>query len=145
MAILLDTSAIVVFLRRGRLARYEAAAAAAGEALAGGRALLSAVSSAELLVGARDARAVADLSDLLAAIPVVAVDRAVGALAGRMGASARRAGATIPLPDLLIAATAVWLDVPLLTCDSDHARGVALGASPGGEPWSTLRLHAASE
>ncbi|HUG39540.1 MAG TPA: PIN domain-containing protein [Longimicrobiales bacterium] len=144
MAILLDTSAVVVFLRRGRPARYEAAATAAGEALAGGRALLSAVSSAELLVGARDRRAVADLSSLLASVPVVAVDREVGALAGRMGALARQAGATIPLPDLLIAATAAWLDVPLLTCDSDHARGAALGTSPAGGPWSSLRLHAAS-
>ena len=51
---------------------------------------------------------------------------------------------TIPLPDLLIAATAVWLDVPLLTCDSDFARGRALASEAEPGLWSSLRRHPAS-
>ena len=64
-----------------------------------------------------------------------------------MGQRARTrtaAGATIPLPDLLIAATAVWLDVPLLTCDSDFARGLELGSEVDAEGWGSLRLHPSS-
>jgi predicted nucleic acid-binding protein len=43
------------------------------------------------------------LESFLEALPVVAVDRDVAALAGWMGAYARKNGATIPLADLLIA------------------------------------------
>ncbi len=76
-------------------------------------------------------------------LPVIDAGREVAQLAGRMGSAARQAGSTIPLPDLLIAASAVWLDVPLLTCDSDFRRGVEVGG--GSEPgmWSKLRFHAA--
>lgn len=144
MATLLDTSALVVFLRRGRDPALAQVADAAREALEAGRGLLSVVTSAELLVGARDEQAVARVSALLGAIPVVAAGREVGELAGRMGAAARATGGTIPLPDLLIAATAVWLDVPLLTCDSDFGRGRDLATVAGVALWSPLRLHPAS-
>ena len=144
MATLLDTSAVIVFLRRSRPGRFESVAAAAGDALGSGAGLLSAVSATELLLGARDDGAAADLRALLARVPVVASDREVAELAGRMGAAARRAGAPIPTPDLLIAATAVWLDLPLLTCDSDFGRGVTLGEAGGSPEWGRLKLHPAS-
>lgn len=144
MATLLDTSALVIFLRRRRDPALAQVADAARQALEAGRGLLSVVTSAELLVGARDAEAVARVSALLDALPVVAAGREVGELAGRMGAAARAAGETIPLPDLLIAATAVWLDVPLLTCDSDFGRGRDLASAAAAGPWSSLRLHPAS-
>lgn len=65
-------------------------------------------------------------------------------LAGRMGAGVRQAGAPIPLPGLPIGATAVRLDVPLLTCDSDFRRGMEAGGGSGGSRWLELRLHPAS-
>lgn len=113
--------------------------------LRSGRAIVSAVTLAELVVGARDAAAEARVLDLLHRLPVVAADREVAARAGRMGRSARARGATLPLPDLLIAATAQWIGVPLLTCDSDFGRGRALAsAAPPGEPWHGFELHPAS-
>ena len=108
-------------------------------------AVLSAVTVAELVVGARDDQAQARLRDLLDLVPVVAVDREIADRAGRMGRRARAAGATLPLADLLIAATARWLDVPLLTCDSDFRRGrdLALAAAPS-DSWHGFRMHPAS-
>lgn len=148
MATLLDTSALVVLMRRRRPERLAGVVAAARSELEAGRALVSVVTAAELLVGARGADAAGRLQRLLDHLPVVDAGREVGLLAGRMGGAARSAGVTIPLPDLLIAATAVWLNVPLLTCDSDFGRGVTLGAAAEDGAaevvWSSLRLHPAS-
>jgi len=144
MATVLDTSALVVLLRRSRPPELEPVAEAARGELESGRALLSAVTAAELLVGSRGRAGGDPLLDLLERLPVVDTGREVAGMAGLMGAAARRAGATIPLPDLLIAATAVWLDVPLLTCDTDFRRGMEAGGGSGPGPWAKLRLHPAS-
>lgn len=144
MATLLDTSALVVLLRRSPPADRVGTAEAAAEALRSSRALISSVTVAELVVGARDHRAGRLLLDLLADVPAVAPDREVARLAGRMGRDARAAGSTIPLPDLLIAATAAFLRVPLLTCDSDFARGNALARGGNPRAWRGFRLHEAS-
>jgi predicted nucleic acid-binding protein len=69
--------------------------------------------------------------------------RDIAVRAGRMGAVARARGALVPVPDLLIAATAITLDIPLLTCDSDFGRGSGLGGRAG--DWARLRLHPASD
>jgi len=124
----------------------------AREEIDSGRCLVSSVTATELLVGARGDAGLNALGTLLEALPVVAVDREVATLAGFMGAYARRNGATIPLADLLIAATAVHIDIPLLTCDQDFARGRRL--APGGrrgrtrgsgaELWQRFALHSAS-
>ena len=145
MASLVDTSALVVLLRRRPPpGTAEVGAAAAGE-LRAQSAIVSAVTVAELVIGARDARAEATILDFLGHVPVVAADREVAGLAGRMGRGARAAGATLPLPDLLIAATAQWLGVPLLTCDSDFARAVMLAERAGPtDPWRGFELHPAS-
>ena len=108
MATVLDTSALVVLMRRSRPPELEPVADAARGELEAGRALLSAVTVAELLVGSREGP--------------------------RLG----------PLLDLLIGATAVWLDVPLLTCDSEFRRGIEAGDASRLGAWSKLRLHAAS-
>jgi predicted nucleic acid-binding protein len=152
VATLLDTSALAVFIRRRRPSGVEELARAAREELEAGRVLVSSVTAVELLVGASSDAAVKQLSGLLDALPVVSPDRDVALLAGRMGAYARARGATIPVPDLLIAATAVWLDVSILTCDSDFLRGSRLGHTEegvnreddGGRLWGRLRLHPAS-
>jgi predicted nucleic acid-binding protein len=143
VATLLDTSALVVLMRRGRPAALEAVAEAARSELEAGRAMVSVVTSVELRVGARGPGAADRLDGFLARLPVVDAGREIGALAGRMGAVAHSAGETIPLPDLLIAATAVWLEVPLLTCDSDFARGVEVDSVGDEEGWTSLRLHGA--
>jgi predicted nucleic acid-binding protein len=144
MATVLDTSSLVVLIRRTRPARLESVAEAARSELEAGRALLSSVTAAELMVGSRSGSAMGPLRELVERLPVVGAGREVAALAGRMGAAARHAGATIPLPDLVIAATAVWLDVPLLTCDSDFRRGKEAGEDAGAGAWCKLRLHPAS-
>ncbi len=128
MATLLDTSALIVLLRRRPPRGTEGVAAAAEDRIRAGRALLASVTVAELLVGARDEEAESRVSALLEKLPVVAFDRDLATLAGRMGRDARRAGRVLPLPDLAIAATAVWIGVPLLTADSDFAAGSVLGA-----------------
>lgn len=131
-------------MRRSRPAGLGAMADAARAELEVGRGLVSVVTAVELRVGARDRRAEDRLDRFLERLPVVDVGREIGALCGRMGAVVRSAGATIPLPDLLIAATAVWLDIPLLTCDSDFARGLEVGSGEDPEGWGALRLHPAS-
>ncbi len=145
VATLLDTSALVVLLRRsppaGRLAVAEAAAAE----LRSSRGLISAVTVTELLVGARDSAAETRLLEFLTRLPVVASGREIADAAGRMGRQARNLGAILPLPDLLIAATARWLDVPLLTCDADFARGQRLAERSGSNnAWRGFRLHPSS-
>ena len=144
MATVLDTSALVMLMRRNRPPGLGQVAEAARGELEAGRALLSAVTAAELLVGAPGNAATGPLTELLARLPVVDAGREIARVAGQMGAAARQAGATIPLPDLLIGATAVWLNVPLLTCDSDFRRGIEVVGGPGLGAWSKLRLHPAS-
>jgi predicted nucleic acid-binding protein len=144
MATVLDTSALVVLMRQRRPPELEPVAEAARGELEAGRALLSAVTAAELLMGSRGEVAMGRLMELLDRLPVVDGGREVARIAGSMGATARRAGATIPLPDLFIGATAVWLDVPLLTCDPDFRHGIEAGGSSSRGAWSKLRLHAAS-
>ncbi len=144
MATVLDTSALVVLMRRSRPPGLEPVADAARGELEADRALLSAVTAAELLVGSRGRAATGQLTELLDRLPVVDAGREIARVAGQMGAAARQAGATIPLPNLLIGATAVWLEVPLLTCDSDFRRGIEADGGPGLGAWSKLRLHAAS-
>jgi predicted nucleic acid-binding protein len=142
---LVDTSALVVLLRKMPPPGTEGVAIAAAAEIRARTAVVSAVTVAELVVGARDAAAEARVMDLLERLPVVGADREIAESAGRMGREARVAGATLPLPDLLIAATARWLGVPLLTCDSDfgRARDLALVAPRSG-PWHGFRLHPAS-
>lgn len=145
MACLVDTSALIVLMRRSPPRGTEGVAVALEAELRARSAIVSAVTLAELIVGARDAAAESRVLDLLDRLPVVAADREVAARAGRMGRRARARGATLPLPDLLIAATARWIGVPLLTCDPDFGRGrdLASAATPD-DPWHGFDLHPAS-
>jgi predicted nucleic acid-binding protein len=149
VATLFDTSAVAAYVRRR--SPHEQVVQVARAELAAGGAVLSVVSAAELLIGARDEAGGARLKTLIEALTVVPVDLTVGMMAGELGAYARRRGATIPLPDLLIAATALRLELPVLTVDSDFARGRSLalddsdpGGEEGGRLWRRLQLHAAS-
>ncbi|MBI4519525.1 MAG: PIN domain-containing protein [Gemmatimonadetes bacterium] len=140
---------MVLFLRRARPPSQEGAALAARRELRAGQALVSVVTAAELLLGARSPAESENLGELIDRLPVVAADREVSELSARLGAYVRRRGATIPLMDLVIAATALWLDLPLLTCDSDFDRGrrLAEGRDDGDEGarlWRSLMIHPAS-
>jgi len=142
---LLDTSALIVFLRRSPPPAFAAVAEATADGIRGHRAVVPAVAVTELLTGARDHRAEYRVLALLERLPVVAAGREVASLAGRMGREARASGGPLPSPDLLIAATARWLELPLLTCDSDFSRCRALAAAAQADsPWHGFTLHAAS-
>lgn len=152
MATVLDTSALTVLIRRGTPRELKGVSKSARDAVEGGGAVVSVVTAAELFVGARNRAAIERLSDLLDVLPVVSPDREIAGWAARMGASARGRGATIPVPDLLIAATATWLDISLLTCDSDFRRGKEVAKdtpAPSDDPdgiglWDRLPLHPGS-
>jgi predicted nucleic acid-binding protein len=149
VAALFDTTVGVLLLRRrpppetGTLIR-----AAQAEILAGA-ALFPAVAASELLAGEKDEEKGRALSRSLARIPTAVLTPEAAGDAGTMGAFLRGAGQAVPLPDLLIAATAVWLELPLLTWDGDYARSVrvageATSTHPGALLWRRLRLHPAS-
>lgn len=122
MATVVDTSVLAALIRK-RASGHEQAVRAARDEITAGRGLISVVTLAELLVGARDAAGAERLRALLRPIPIAPLDEQTGLVAGRLGAYARRRGGTVPLPDLLIAATALRLEASLRTIDSDFARG----------------------
>lgn len=166
MAALLDTTVAVLLLRgdrapigdrkgvggaRARDRREDPGALirAARAEIAGGAAILPTVAVSELLIGERSSRGSAALASLLERLPTAILPTEGARHAGLMGSFLRERGGSIPLPDLLIAATAVWLDVPLLTWDADYARSSRLArksrwAHEGAELWRRLSLHPAS-
>ena len=88
--------------------------------LAHGRRLgLSAVTRAEVLQGMRPPEREATLA-LLDACETLPVDGDVADRAAALVRRQRSRGVTIPLPDALIAATAITAGVPLHTCNARH-------------------------
>lgn len=149
MAALFDTSVVVLLLTRSPPEEALRAIRAARIEIEGGGALLAAVAAAELGVGARTPEAARDLEGRLARIPTVSLPPEAARHAGAMGGFLRESGATVPLPDLLIAATAIWVDVPLLAWDREYARALEIATAsksdhPGAAQWRKLRLHPAS-
>lgn len=135
-------------MRRWRSVEQEPLAEAARRELAAGRALLSVVTLAELLVGARDESGRIRLQKLLESFAMTPVDEELAQLTGRLGCYARRRGGLIPLADLIIAATAVRLGIPLLTSDGDFDRGRQLALTdrnPDADArlWRSLQIHPA--
>jgi tRNA(fMet)-specific endonuclease VapC len=55
------------------------------------------------------------IADLLTEIPVYPFTRDTAMLAGKLDAEQQSRGIVIPFPDLLIGATALWLDYALVT------------------------------
>jgi predicted nucleic acid-binding protein len=147
--VLLDTSAAILLLRRHPPAEAEALIRVAKAEIEDGRAVLPAVAVTELLVGERRPLEAARLMEALTRVPAVLLPVEAARLAGAMGAFLAGEGGPAPLPDLMVAATAAWLDVPLLTWDGDFARWVRLARTsgsrhPGVEAWRRLNLHPAS-
>jgi predicted nucleic acid-binding protein len=149
VAALFDTTAAVLLLRRRPPEECIGLIEAAHAEITAGTALLPAVGVAELMVGEREPRRARALASALSLIPAVILPPEAAADAGSMGAFLGEEGASVPFPDLLIAATAVWLEVPLLTWDSDfsRSRGLALASRSrhrGADAWRRLLLHPAS-
>lgn len=166
MAAVFDTTVAVLLLRRdrvpsgGREALERSAARNAREdpaelirvartEIASGAAILPAVAVSELLIGERSAKRTDTLASLLARLPTAVLPAEAARHAGLMGSFLRERGGSVPVPDLLIAATAVWLDVSLLTWDSDYSRSLHLARKSrstheGAELWRRLSLHPAS-
>lgn len=149
MAALFDTTVGVLLLRRSLPAEAGELTRAARTEIEAGTALLPAVAVSELLVGESSEAGTETLLAGLGALPTVVLPPGAAREAGVMGGFLRAAGAPVPLPDLLIAATALWLEIPLLTWDGDYARarGVAVDSClehTGRELWLELRLHPAS-
>ena len=149
MAALFDTTVAVLLLRRrpreeaGRLIE-----AARGE-IEAGSAILPAVAVAELGIGERTAEGARRLEAALARIATAVLPAEAAADAGAMGSFLAMEGAPIPFPDLLVAATAVWLDIPLLAWDADYARARQVArrsdsAHPGARLLRALDLHSAT-
>jgi predicted nucleic acid-binding protein len=137
---------MVLLSRRGTVVGTEGLVSAAINAIETGRAAIPVAARTELLMTARDSEVV---RPTLASIPTIEAAQEVGEDAGLMGAFLRKHGTPIQFPDLLIAATALWLDVPLLHWDGDFARSRALAESTesahvGAELWRRLWLHPAS-
>jgi tRNA(fMet)-specific endonuclease VapC len=78
----------------------------------------------ETMIGAHLGRAVElrRTLDLVANLQVAETDRTIAMEAGRIGAELLRKGTPMPLPDLLIAATAKVRGLILLSRDSGFAR-----------------------
>jgi predicted nucleic acid-binding protein len=118
MGTLIDTS-VLIAIERGQLDRARLAAEDDDEAVA-----MAAITASELLHGVHRlrgavARTRADrfVERVLAALPVVAFDLGVARVHARLDAEASSTGVTIGDADMMIAATAVWLDYRVATRD----------------------------
>jgi predicted nucleic acid-binding protein len=75
----------------------------------------------ELLRGARDDAQLVDLREMLESLHQLPTDERTWDEAAWIGQRLRRAGRSVPTPDLLIAAIAIQYDVVLLHRDADYA------------------------
>lgn len=149
MAALFDTTVGVLLLRRKPPEDASELLRAARAEVASGSAFFPAVAVAELVIGEGSRDGTARLRSMLARLPTAVLPAGAAGDAGAMGSFLRVEGAPIPFSDLLIAATALWLEVPLLTWDGDYARAVKAALRPrsehpGAELLRRLRLHPAS-
>ncbi len=81
------------------------------------RVLLSDVVRAELLVGSRDKNEVNELNSVLDGLNIAEINSETFAKAGELGFIMRRAGFTLPLTDLIIAAQAMHRESLIWTYD----------------------------
>jgi predicted nucleic acid-binding protein len=149
VAALFDTTVAVLLLRRRPPEEAAGLVRAAEMEIAAGGALLPSVAVSELVIGEKTERGVEKLTEALTRVPTVILSAEAARYAGAMGAFLRSTGAPVPLPDLLIAATAAWLELPLLAWDGDYARSrevatASASSHPGAELWRRLSLHGAS-
>lgn len=125
MGVILDSSIVIAAERRGdtvaRLLRKIVTEFGDQEAA------LSSIGLTELVHGIHRAitpdirqRRETFIADLLAEIPVYPFTRDTAMLAGKLDAEQQAQGVVIPFPDLLIGATALWLDYAVVTGNLRH-------------------------
>lgn len=112
--ILLDTSALISFLRGGEVGRN------VRTILAERRAVISAVSIYELFAGVRSEAHRDQRAQLVALTRVLPVDEAVARRGADLFTALRRRGITVDNEDLFIAATALERNVSVLTENIRH-------------------------
>lgn len=81
---------------------------------------------AELLIGVKTPERWVILDEQLAALEQISISESTWAQAARLGHQLSRKGQSVPLPDLLIAATALLHGLTLWTVDSDFKRIAAM-------------------
>jgi hypothetical protein len=102
--VLIDTSAWIEALRPAGNAQVRERVSAVLAELRGATTPMVVM---ELLTGARTDDQYRDLSEDLAALPMLPIDATIWAQASRIGFELRRAGLSIPPTDILIAAVAI--------------------------------------
>jgi predicted nucleic acid-binding protein len=112
---LLDTSVWIHYLRFDGQQELKTAVK---NALIEGRVLSCSVVRTEILVGSRDEKSFAKLSEHFEAVPDISIDATVWEGAARLGYTLRKKGITIPLPDLLIAEAAMQREAVLWHVDN---------------------------
>jgi len=112
---LLDTSIWIHYLRSDGQQKLKTAVK---RALIEGRVLSCSVVKTEILVGSRDEKSFAKLSEHLEAVPDIPIDGTVWEGAARLGYTLRKKGITIPLPDLLIAEATMQREAVLWHVDN---------------------------
>jgi len=112
---LLDTSVWIHYLRSDGQQKLKTAVK---RALIEGRVLSCSVVKTEILVGSRDEKSFAKLSEHLKGVPDIPIDGAVWEGAARLGYTLRKKGITIPLLDLVIAEAAMQREAVLWHIDN---------------------------
>lgn len=115
MKLLADTSVWIAYFRPQG---YEDLKASLGARVSGGDVHTCWPVRAELLVGARDEAAFGKLSSLFESLPEVPINSRVWEQSAELGFRVRRAGLSIPLPDLLIAQAASAASLELWHMDA---------------------------
>jgi predicted nucleic acid-binding protein len=99
--------------------------------------VVSAVSVFELLAGVTASVHVQQRAELIKLVEVAPVTETIALRAGELYTTLRRGGVTIDNEDILIAATAVTLGIPLFTINARHFEkvpGLSLHSVPGEAP-----------
>jgi hypothetical protein len=81
------------------------------------QAVINPIIRLEILTGAKSKKQFNNLSDFLLGLTSLKIDKKVYGQAEQLRFEMRKAGFTIPIPDVLIASTAITFDCPLLNCD----------------------------
>lgn len=116
--ILLDTSVLIEFLSDGGRADD------VEELIVNAKATISAISAYELLAGVRSVAHIEQRNELITLIHVVPVDRAIAGRAAELYTTLRASGVTIDNEDIMIAATALHLSLPVLTTNIRHFEAI---------------------
>ncbi len=114
MKTVVDTSALIAFLQRKELGNSVA------DLLESGQAVIPAVCVFELLAGAKSSVHRHQRRRLLSLAEIIPMDRDIAEAAADLFTTLRLKGKTIDNEDLMAAATALHLNLPILTTNKVH-------------------------